>query len=604
MFQSFSDKSQGKLSATRTDALRKELRSRQLDGFVVPRADEHQGEYVGPHAERLAWLTGFTGSAGTAVVLQDKAAIFVDGRYTVQAEEQTDGSVYERCHLMEEPVTKWLPKQLKPGHRFAYDPWLHTVNGAQQLKKACAKADAELVAVESNPIDAVWSDQPARPNAPVYAHPTQFAGQSGTEKAKVLSDALNTAGADAAVLTTPESIAWAFNLRGSDVPHTPVCLAFAILLQKGPGRIYIDKARLEEDLLRQLDGLAEIRTPEAFETDLGGFSGQKVLIDPAWCAMAVRTALKAGGAEIVTGADPCLLPKAVKNPVEQEGARVAHVRDGAAMVKFLHWLEKEAPSGTVSEIDAAKKLEALRADTGVLKEISFDSISGAGEHAALPHYRVSEDSNLKLKPGTLYLIDSGAQYQDGTTDITRTVAVGSPTDEMKDRYTRVLKGHIAVATARFPKGTNGAQLDTLARLALWEAGLDFDHGTGHGVGSFLSVHEGPQRIAKTGSVALEPGMIISNEPGYYKQGAFGIRIENLVIVSETPKAPGEEREMYAFETITFCPIDTSVIELSLLTDAELDWLNAYHAEVRTKLSTGLDGADLEWMVKATQPLTR
>ena len=604
MFQSFSDKSQGKLSATRTDALRKELRSRQLDGFVVPRADEHQGEYVGPHAERLAWLTGFTGSAGTAVVLQDKAAIFVDGRYTVQAEEQTDGSVYERCHLMEEPVTKWLPKQLKPGHRFAYDPWLHTVNGAQQLKKACAKADAELVAVESNPIDAVWSDQPARPNAPVYAHPTQFAGQSGTEKAKVLSDALNTAGADAAVLTTPESIAWAFNLRGSDVPHTPVCLAFAILLQKGPGRIYIDKARLEEDLLRQLDGLAEIRPPEAFETDLGGFSGQKVLIDPAWCAMAVRTALKAGGAEIVTGADPCLLPKAVKNPVEQEGARVAHVRDGAAMVKFLHWLEKEAPSGTVSEIDAAKKLEALRADTGVLKEISFDSISGAGEHAALPHYRVSEDSNLKLKPGTLYLIDSGAQYQDGTTDITRTVAVGSPTDEMKDRYTRVLKGHIAVATARFPKGTNGAQLDTLARLALWEAGLDFDHGTGHGVGSFLSVHEGPQRIAKTGSVALEPGMIISNEPGYYKQGAFGIRIENLVIVSETPKAPGEEREMYAFETITFCPIDTSVIELSLLTDAELDWLNAYHAEVRTKLSTGLDGADLEWMVKATQPLTR
>ncbi len=604
MFQSFSDKSQGELGAKRTEALRNELRSRRLDGFVVPRADEHQGEYVGPHAERLAWLTGFTGSAGAAVVLLDQAAVFVDGRYTVQADEQTDGAVFERCHLMEEPVTKWLSAKLKAGQKVGYDPWLHTVNGAQQLKKACAKADAELVAVETNPIDAVWADQPAKPNAPVYAHPTQFAGQSAAEKASVLSEALQTAGADAAVLTTPESVAWAFNLRGSDVPHTPICLTFAILLREGPDRIYIDQARLDEDLLRQLEGLAEIRRPEAFAVDLGAFSGQKVLIDPAWCAMAVKTALKAGGAEIITGADPCLLPKAIKNPVEQEGARIAHVRDGAAMVKFLHWLEREAPSGTVSEIDAATKLETFRAETGVLKEISFDSISGAGEHAALPHYRVSEASNLILEPGTLYLIDSGAQYQDGTTDITRTVAVGSPSAEMRDRYTRVLKGHIAIATARFPKGTSGAQLDTLARLALWEAGLDFDHGTGHGVGSFLSVHEGPQRIAITGSVALEPGMILSNEPGYYKQGAFGIRIENLVIVSETPKGPAEEREMYAFETITFCPIDTTVIELSLLSDVELEWLNAYHAEVRSKLSAGLDGADLAWMVDATEPLTR
>lgn len=604
MFQSFTDKSQGKLSAKRTDALRQELKSRNLDGFVVPRADEHQGEYVGPHAERLAWLTGFTGSAGAAVVLHHKAAIFVDGRYTVQAEEQTDGAVYEQCHLINEPVTKWLSAQLSAGQKLGYDPWLHTVNGVKQLQRACAKADAELVAVESNPIDAVWSDQPARPAAPVYAHPTQFAGQSSAEKAVVLSDALKTAGADAAVLTVPESIAWAFNLRGSDVPHTPICLAFAILRQKGPSQIYIDKSRLDEDLVRQLDGLAEIRAPEAFETDLGGFSGQKVLIDPAWSAGAIEAALKAGGAQIVSGSDPCLLPKAVKNPVEQEGARIAHVRDGAAMVKFLHWLEREAPSGTITEIDAAKKLEAFRADTGMLKEISFDSISGAGEHAALPHYRVNEASNLALAPGTLYLIDSGAQYQDGTTDITRTVAVGTPTEEMRDRYTRVLKGHIAIATARFPKGTNGAQLDTLARLSLWEAGLDFDHGTGHGVGSFLSVHEGPQRIAKTGSVALEPGMIISNEPGYYKQGAFGIRIENLVIVSETPRGDGEEREMYAFETITFCPIDTSVIHVPLLSDAEMEWLNAYHAEVRSKLASELEGADHAWLLSATEPVMR
>ncbi len=592
------------MSAKRTNALRQELKSRNLDGFVVPRADEHQGEYVGPNAERLAWLTGFTGSAGTAVVLQDKAAIFVDGRYTVQAEEQTDGSVYERCHLVDEPVTRWLSAQLKAGQKLGYDPWLHTVNAVKQLRGACAKVDAELFAVQGNPIDAVWSDQPAKPGAPVYAHPTQFAGQNSAEKAEVLTDALKTAGADAAVLTIPESIAWAFNLRGSDVPHTPICLAFAILRQEGPDQFYIDKARLEEDLLRQLDGLVEIRPPEAFESDLGGFSGQKVLIDPAWCAGAVEAALKAGGAQIVSGSDPCLLPKAIKNPVEQEGARVAHVRDGAAMVKFLHWLEQEAPSGEITEIGAAAKLEAFRAETGVLKEISFDSISGTGEHAALPHYRVTEASNLALAPGTLYLIDSGAQYQDGTTDITRTVAVGTPTDEMRDRYTRVLKGHIAIATARFPKGTSGAQLDTLARLSLWQAGLDFDHGTGHGVGSFLSVHEGPQRIAKTGAVALEPGMILSNEPGYYKQGAFGIRIENLVIVSETPRGTGEEREMYGFETITFCPIDTSVIEVPLLSDQELEWLNAYHAEVRAKLSSGLEGADLAWLRSATEPVMR
>ncbi len=604
MFQSFTDKSQSELSAERTAALRKELQSRRLDGFIVPRSDEHQGEYVGPHAERLAWLTGFTGSAGTAVVLIDEAAIFVDGRYTVQAEEQTDGSVYNRCHLVDEPVTKWLSSHLASGQRLGFDPWLHTVNSVKRLRVACQRANAELVAVETNPLDAVWADQPAPPSAPVYTHPTQFAGQSAAEKANVLAEALKTAGADAAVLTTPESIAWAFNFRGSDVPHTPISLAFAILQQNGAAQIFIDQARLEEDLVRQLDGVAEVRSPDAFAPSLGELSGQKVLIDPAWCAQAIETALKAGGAQIVIGADPCLLPKATKNPVEQEGARIAHVRDGGAMVKFLRWLETEAPSGDVTEIDAATKLEACRAETGVLKEISFDSISGAGEHAALPHYRVTEESNLALEPGTLYLIDSGAQYQDGTTDITRTVAIGTPTDEMSDRYTRVLKGHIAIARARFPKGTNGAQLDTLARLSLWEAGLDFDHGTGHGVGSFLSVHEGPQRIAKTGAVALEPGMIISNEPGYYKQGAFGIRIENLVIVSKTPMGPGEEREMYAFETITFCPIDTAPISVSLLDDQELEWLNSYHREVREKLSSQVTGADLDWLLKTTEPLMR
>lgn len=604
MFQTFTDKSQGNLSAERTAALRKELASRELDGFIVPRSDEHQGEYVGPHAERLAWLTGFTGSAGVAVVLTDEAAIFVDGRYTVQAAEQTDVDLYSQCDLVSEPVTKWLANHLSAGAKLGYDPWLHTVNGVKALKTACAKAGAEIIAVESNPIDAVWPDQPARPKAPVYAHPTQFAGQSSSDKAEVLADALKKAGADAAVLTMPESLAWAFNLRGSDVPHTPICLAFAILKRGGPAQIFIEQERLEEDLVRQLAGLADVLAPDSFADALKKLSGQKVLVDPAWCAQAIERALQDGGAQIVTGTDPCLLPKAIKNAVEQEGARVAHIRDGAAMVKFLHWLERKAPSGEVTEIDAATKLEAFRAEGGLLKEISFDSISGAGAHAALPHYRVTEQSNLALQPGSLYLIDSGGQYQDGTTDITRTIAVGSPTDEMSDRYTRVLKGHIAIARARFPKGTNGAQLDTLARLSLWDAGLDFDHGTGHGIGSFLSVHEGPQRIAKTGSVPLEPGMIISNEPGYYKEGAFGIRIENLVIVTKSAAQPGEEREMYAFETITFCPIDTTPIAVELLDDDELAWLNAYHQEVRAKLSTDLTDSDLEWLNNATKKLTR
>lgn len=604
MFQTFTDKSQGDLSAERTAALRQELASRGLDGFIVPRSDEHQGEYVGPHAERLAWLTGFTGSAGVAVVLSDTAAIFVDGRYTVQAEEQTDVALYSQCDLVSEPAPKWLEAHLSAGAKLGYDPWLHTVNGVKALTAACTKANAELIAVESNPVDEVWLDQPARPSAPVYAHPTQFAGQSSADKAVVLSESLKKAGADAAVLTMPESIAWAFNLRGSDVPHTPICLAFAILKREAPAQIFIDRARLDEDLLRQLNGLADVLAPEVFADSLEALSGQKVLVDPVWCAQAIQSALKAGGAQIVAGADPCLLPKAIKNAVEQEGARIAHIRDGAAMVKFLHWLEREAPSGKVTEIDAVAKLEAFRSETGMLKEISFDSISGAGPHAALPHYRVTEDSNLALDPGSLYLIDSGGQYQDGTTDITRTIAVGSPTEEMSDRYTRVLKGHIAIARARFPKGTTGAQLDTLARLSLWEAGLDFDHGTGHGVGSFLSVHEGPQRIAKTGSVALEPGMILSNEPGYYKPGAFGIRIENLVIVSDSEKKPGEEREMYAFETITFCPIDTAPIAITLLDDQELAWLNSYHQQVRDKLSSGLAGDDLEWLVNATKVLAR
>ncbi len=604
MYQNFEDRSEGKKSAERTALLRAELSRLGVDGFIIPRSDEHQGEYVAARSERLAWLTGFNGSAGQAIVTTHEGVVFADGRYTVQVRAQTDEAVFTPRHLIEEPPTTWIAENLKPGNKLAYDPWLHTMDGVQRLKTACAKAGAELVALANNPIDTVWQDQPDAPDGPVFSHPAQFAGRSVTEKAADLSSALGKAGVDAAVLTIPESAAWAFNIRGSDVPHTPLPLCFTILHKEKPAELFLDPARIDEDAAQQLQGLAVIHPPSAFTGALDALSGKRVLVDPAWAAEAIAIRLKDAKATIVRGSDPCLLPKAIKNQIEQEGARTAHIRDGAAVARFLNWLDTNAVNNNVSEIDAAQKLERYRADTGMLKEISFDTISGAGEHAALPHYRVSETSDQLIKPGTLYLIDSGAQYQDGTTDITRTIAVGKPTPEMCDRYTRVLKGHIAIARARFPKGTSGAQIDILARLPLWQAGLDFDHGTGHGVGSYLSVHEGPQRIAKTGQVALEPGMILSNEPGYYKEGHFGIRIENLVIVHETKRGDGEERDMYAFETITFTPIDTRPVDIDLLDDDELEWLNAYHEEVFAKISPALEGDVLDWLKKSTVPLAR
>jgi Xaa-Pro aminopeptidase len=604
MYQSFTDRNGGKKSAQRVKALRAELNRLGVDGFIVPRADEHQGEYVAARSERLAWLTGFTGSAGQAIITANEGVVFADGRYTVQVRAQTDAKTFTPRHLVEQPPASWIAENLKPGSKFAYDPWLHTMDGAQWLRLACAKAGAELVALDTNPIDNVWHDQPDAPNGPIFSHPVQFAGRSAQDKVNDLKAALKTAGVDAAVLTIPESAAWLFNIRGTDVPHTPLPLCFAILHQEKPAEVFLDPRRLDEDAAQQLKGLAQISAPDAFAGALKILTGQRVLVDPAWAPEAIATHLEAAGATLVRGADPCLLPKAKKNGIEQEGARVAHIRDGGAMATFLCWLASEVTSGEISEIDAARKLEACRVDTGALKEISFDTISGAGPNAALPHYRVSEASNRNLEDGTLYLVDSGGQYADGTTDITRTIAIGEPTPEMCDRYTRVLKGHIAIARARFPKGTTGAQVDILARLPLWQAGLDFNHGTGHGVGSYLSVHEGPQRIAKTGSVAFAPGMIVSNEPGYYKEGHFGIRIENLVIVRESERREGEERDMYAFETITFTPIDTKPIDLGLLEDGELEWLNAYHEEVFEKISPTLKGAELKWLKQATARLAR
>jgi Xaa-Pro aminopeptidase len=570
--------------AARLAALRAELGRRGLDGFAVPHADEHQGEYLPLRAERLAWLTGFTGSAGMALVLADEAAVFADGRYTLQVETQVDTALFTPQHLTEQPPATWLEAHMPAGAKLGYDPWLHTEVQVTGLRAAAEKAGGELVACADNPLDAVWADQPPPPIAPVEAHSLDFAGKASAEKRGEAAEALRAAGAEAAVLTLPDSIAWLLNVRGGDVARTPLPLSFAVL-----------HGDATDELAAALDGL--------------GRAGKRVLADRASAAAWVFEALRAAGATPVEGADPCQLPKAKKNDVELAGTRRAHRRDGASLCRFLARLAAETPAraegggdlvGGLGEIEAAERLLEFRRGNENFRDLSFDTISAAGPNAALPHYRVTLESERRLGLGELYLVDSGGQYLDGTTDVTRTVAVGGPSPEMRERFTRVLKGHIALATARFPKGTTGSQLDTLARVALWQAGLDFDHGTGHGVGSYLGVHEGPQRISKVpNKVALEPGMIVSNEPGYYKEGAYGIRIENLVAVIEDEARPGDERPMLAFETLTLAPIDPNLVESALLTPEETAWLDAYHARVRETLTPLVDEATAKWLEAAT-----
>ncbi len=603
MFQSFDDIADPSVGAPRTATLRAELARVGLDGFIVPHADEFQNEYLPAASERLAWLTGFSGSAGLAVVLVEKAAIFVDGRYTLQVRDQVDVAVYSPEHLVDTPPAEWLARNAAAGARIGYDPWLHTGNEIRKLAAACEKAGASLVPVAANPLDAVWTDRPAPPASPVVDRPLEFAGRSRTEKLAELDAILVEKGLDAALLTDPTSLAWAFNIRGTDVPHTPLVLAFAVLVAKALPRLLLDRARLDATLAADLETVAEIRAPQDFADvlDALGKAGAKVLVDPAGAPHAIGERLTAAGATLVPGADPCTHPKAIKNEAEIAGARAAHVRDGAAMVRFLAWLEGEAP-GTVDEIAAAERLEAFRRDGGLLKDLSFDTISGAGPNGAIVHYRVTRATSRVLDAGSVYLVDSGGQYVDGTTDITRTVAIGEPSAEMRDRFTRVLKGHIGIAAARFPEGTTGAQLDTLARYSLWQAGLDYDHGTGHGVGSFLSVHEGPQRISKAGSVKLEPGMIVSNEPGYYKTGAYGIRIENLVLVRPAEEVAGGEKKLLSFETLTVVPIDRRLVDVALLTAEERAWLDAYHGRVRETISPLVDGTARVWLDAATAPL--
>lgn len=604
MYQNFEDVADPSVGAPRAARLRSELKERGLDGFLVPRADEHQGEYVAPSSERLRYITGFTGSAGLAVILIDVAAVFVDGRYTVQVREQVDQAVFSPEHLIETPPVEWLKNRLKSGMRIGYDPMLHTVAEVRRFEKACKDAGATFEPCADNPLDATWSDRPESPLGAVSLHPIEYAGEEASDKIKLLDDALGEAGVDAAVLTQPDSVAWLFNIRGSDVSHTPLPLSFAVLRRGARPMLFIDGRKLSNTVRDTLESLSDLSEPDAMMPALESLGAAKarVLVDPQIVGAAIAQTISAAGGIVVEGRDPVLLPKARKNRAEIRGARTAHIRDGVAVSRFLAWLERTAPSGKLDEIKAAEKLEELRAASGVLKEISFDSISAAGPHAAIPHYRVSRSSNLKIESGSIYLIDSGGQYADGTTDITRTVAVGAPTEEMKDRFTRVLKGHIAISTARFPAGTSGAQLDALARLALWQAGLDFDHGTGHGVGAYLSVHEGPQRIAKTGTVPLEAGMIVSNEPGYYKAGAFGIRIENLELVSELDDVPGGERPMHGFETLTLAPIDRNLVMPELMTDDEIAWLDSYHAWVFTEIGPLVGDETYHWLEKATRPI--
>jgi Xaa-Pro aminopeptidase len=584
----------------RVEALRAELSRRKVDGFIIPRNDEHFGEWVPASAERLAWLTGFNGSAGMAVVLKDRASIYVDGRYTLQVVEQVDTKIFETRHISEEPVTQWLPEALPRGARLAFDPWLHTEAGLNRLAAAAGKAGAELYALDSNPVDAVWSDRPPAPQAPVLPHDLKFAGQTHRDKRITIGEKLLAAGHDAAVLTLPESVAWLLNIRGGDVPRTPLPLGFAVIRADGTVDLYMNEAKISPETRDHLGQNISVFQPESLLDGLGKMSGKKVLVDAGTCVAAVTHCLKEAGATVIAGDDPTALPKARKNSVECAGTRAAHVRDGAAVTRFLAWVDSQPP-GTINEMAAAHRLEQFRREDNLLRDLSFDTISGSGPNGAIVHYRVTEDSDRTLEAGELFLVDSGGQYLDGTTDITRTIAIGEPSAEMKDRFTRVLKGHIALATARFPRGTTGSQLDTLARLPLWQAGLDFDHGTGHGVGSYLSVHEGPQRISKVpNSVALEPGMIISNEPGYYKTGAYGIRIENLVLVVESDVSDGD-RPTLGFETLTQAPIDLRLVDCDLLNREERGWLNAYHAGVREKLMQ-ISGDASGWLAEATRPI--
>ena len=601
MFQSFDAKTTPDQGPPRVAALRAQMQAEGIDAFLVPRADRFQGEYVAPCDERLAWLTGFTGSAGFAAILADKAGIFVDGRYRVQVRAQSDMGTFSPVDWPETKLEDWLKDQFPGGGVVAYDPWLHSAAEVTRLSKALAPRQITLRAVE-NLVDRIWDDRPAPPMAPASTWPETYAGLSATAKLDAVAGDLAEAGEDAALITQPDSICWLLNLRGGDVGHTPLVHAMGVLRRTGALELFVESEKLAGVTLPPA---VTVHAPETLPEAMAALEG-KVRVDQSSAPQALVDALEDGPAKVVAGSDPCLIRKARKHPAEIAATTEAHLRDGAAFARFLRWFDETAPGGKLTEIDVARALEGFRAETGALKDISFDTIAGAGPHGAIVHYRVTEETNAPVLPGQLFLIDSGAQYEDGTTDITRTLPVG-PADAIgedeKTAFTQVLRGMIAIHRARFPKGVAGAHLDALARAPLWAAGRDFDHGTGHGVGVYLGVHEGPQRISRVSTVPLEPGMILSNEPGYYREGAFGIRIENLVVVAEAARLPGgDARDMLCFETLTWAPIDRRLVRSELLTPEERDWLDAYHAGVAKRIGPRVDADTAVWLEQATAPI--
>ena len=609
MFQTFETTASPDQGSRRVADLRATFDDLGVDAVLVPRADEFLGEYVPACSERLAWLTGFTGSAGVAMVLRDRAVVFVDGRYTAQLAEQVDAGTFEAGDLVATPPALWIESGQAEGIRLGIDPWLHTTGEVRRLREALDAVGGELVCLPKNPVDAIWSDRPAPPMGQVSIQAEVRAGRAAAQKIGEMQEAIRKAGASAAVLTDPSSVAWTFNIRGSDVPHTPHPLARAIVPATGTPLLFIEQEKLGEEARNHLSGLSRTAAPGDFAAALSDLAGPdaSVLLDPAVSPYAVARIVEAADGKVKEAPDPARLPRATKNPVEIDGARTAHRQDGAAVATFLAWIDRQ-PSGTLDEITAVRELEAIRARVGErmqmpLRDISFDTIAGAGPHGAVIHYRVNEGTNRKLAPGELFLVDSGAQYEAGTTDITRTVPVGAAAEEAKRFFTLVLKGMIAISTLRFPPGTRGVDIDAFARIALWQAGADYAHGTGHGVGSYLSVHEGPQTISRRGMQELLPGMIISNEPGYYRDGAFGIRIENLVVVHEPRDIPGGDKPMLGFETLTLAPIDRRLVMAGMLTPAEIGWLDRYHAKVRSEILPLLDDEQTRhWLEIATEPL--
>ena len=604
MRQTFDEKTDPSFGPRHAPLIRKVMAEQGLDGFVIPHEDEHQNEYLPDANDRLAWATGFTGSAGAAVLFQQKAALFVDGRYTLQARDQVDLGLFEIRDLVEGGVGAYLQGEAQAGWTIGYDPRLHSPEALERLRAAAAKAGAAFRPVAANPLDAAWgAERPRQPQAPVRPHPLEYAGEASASKRARVGASVADQGAQAALITAPASIAWLFNIRGGDVIRSPLPLAQAILAADGSARLFLDPAKTTPRLAAWLGNEVSLQPPEALAEALAELKGAQVLVDPAQSSAWYFETLKDAGAEAVRGPDPTALPRACKNPVEIEGARRAHARDGAALARFLCWAATEAPASLPDELEVVRRLEGLREATGALQDLSFDTIAGAGPNGAIVHYRPTARLARRVAPGTLLLVDSGAQYLDGTTDVTRTLAIGAPTPQMRERFTLVLKGHLALARVRFPAGTTGSALDALARTPLWAAGLDFDHGTGHGVGSYLGVHEGPQRISKLpNSVALKPGMIVSNEPGYYKEGAYGIRIENLQVVSEPAPIAGGERPMLGFETLTLAPYDRALIDAGMLTGEERAQVDSYHARVLAAIGPAVEAGVRAWLEGACAPL--